>query len=601
MKGLVFCLIIGLVAIVASSGYARPAPAATLGQPYNIVLVYTDDQRWDTLCSEAAGLADICDLPAEERPLSYLEEYLDSSVLFTNAFVTNPTCCPSRSGFLSGGFFSHHTNVLTNDWPNGGARRFSDVVTLATWLQQYGYKTALVGKYLNGYQELFGHDPLEAYVPPGWSTFAASYTLEDWNNDFNFVLGSSTYKQPGTGEVLRIDTGIYLTDYMKSKALRFIDETCPAETCQAPFFLFLSTNAPHEPATPAPRHEGLYSDFVFGDRGWAEGPDGDTSDKPLYVQNQTAVWNPAANEELHRNQLRSLRAIDEALQEIVDKLGQKGLLSNTVIIFASDNGHLWGEHKLEGKFLPYEESIRVPLVISVPGVLPRTEERMVAIDLDLAPTILELAGVPPLGSEGESLMPLLYEQDVVWRTDLLIEGFAGHLPAWHGVRTADGWKYVEYATGETELYDLLNDPYELTSRHADPEYTEMFTHLAARLQLLQPGLTFLSSTLPDPQDDALPAGRIGESYSFQLAATGGNGEYVWSLFTDTEGCIGALPPGLSLDAAGLVSGAPEQEGVWEFCVQVTDTSQSPQPGNLRPETYVKGLRLRVVGYTRYGG
>ncbi|MEW5986827.1 MAG: sulfatase [Chloroflexota bacterium] len=588
-----FVVLLTLVVSLAH-GLTRPPAVRSVAEPYNFVVVYTDDQRWDTVCTAAAGLTEICQLPANEHPMAYLEELMLTGVTFTNAFASNPVCCPARASLLSGGFLAQHTNVLTNDWPNGGALRFSDSQTLATLLQQNGYQTAMIGKYLNEFDELLAANPAGAYVPPGWSSFIASHKLLDWNTSFRFLIGSSTWENPGVGVIRSFDSGIYLTDFMKVKALEFLDETCPDETCTSPFFLFLSTNAPHEPATPADRHATLYSDFVYDERGWAEQPDGDVTDKPVYVQELAADWDPVAREEFHRDQLRSLRAVDEALQAIVHNLEEKNLLSSTVIIFASDNGYLWGEHKVDGKFKPYEESIRVPLVVVMPGVEPRTDDNLVAVDLDIAPTIMELAQIDPVGSDGVSLVSLMQDPNTAWREELLIQHFAGRIPSWAGLRTADNWKYLEYATGEKELYDLAADPYELTSLHADPNYANVMADFASRLAQQDRGLTIRTDSLPDPQSDRLPKAHVGALYTFQFTAWGGHGEHQWSHFVDTGSCRQELPAGFSLSSSGLLSGASLQSGSWRFCVQVEDSSTSPQPGNGRPQMHIQSFRLRVT-------
>jgi len=166
----------------------NPRPAAA-GEPYNIVLIYTDDQRWDTVCGPD-GLAEICSLPKRFHPLAFVErQIMDRGVVFSNAFVSNPVCCPSRASLLSGGFYSHNTNVLSNRLPNGGVTQFSDADTLATRLQASGYQTGMVGKYLNQYNSLADVSAGEGYVPPGWTRFWAQFRIYDWLNNFDIVVG----------------------------------------------------------------------------------------------------------------------------------------------------------------------------------------------------------------------------------------------------------------------------------------------------------------------------------------------------------------------------------------------------------------------------
>jgi len=198
-------------------------------------------------------------------------------------------------------------------------------------------------------------------------------------------------------------------------------------------------------------------------------------------------------EAIRQAQLESAVAIDEAVEAIVSALDATGQADDTIIVYTSDNGYVWGEHReFAGKDSDFEESIRVPLIIRAPGLVgaPREESRL-ALNIDLAPTLAAAAGVTPTSPvDGASLLPLLRDEASPWRTDFLIEHFdfsSAGLFNYAGVRT-DEWKYVEYPiTGEAELYDLVNDPYELDSRHADPAYDGIKATLQSRLdELLTP-------------------------------------------------------------------------------------------------------------------
>ena len=222
---------------------------------------------------------------------------------------------------------------------------------------------------------------------------------------------------------------------------------------------------------------------------------------------RTNRWGPnaprfdgAVADEIHRNQLRSLQAVDRAVGAIVAKIAALGQLEQTVFVFTSDNGFLWGEHGLIAKIRPYEESIRVPLVVVVPGIPPRTEEQLVAVNLDIGPTLFDLVGIAH-ATDGISLLPLLQVPQYPWRTDVLIHSF-DPLGGWAGLRTKDGaaeWKYVEYAaTGERELYDLVHDPYEEHNQAALPELQPLLEQFAQRLDELK-GLAMISASLPPPE------------------------------------------------------------------------------------------------------
>jgi len=577
-------LLIGFAGSAAIAGSVA-LDQATHSTP-NIIYVFTDDQPWFTLCGLPDAPPDLCAGPIQNHPMPVVEQRLMAEgTVFTQAVLSDPLCCPSRASLLSGGFFSHHTNVTANQLPNGGFQRFIDTDTLATRLQHSGYKTAIIGKYLNSYNHK------GTYIPPGWDNFVVSGWHPDFNSLYEFVIGSSTFDQSGTGSTTLINDGTYITDYAKDQALQFIDQTCPGSSCAAPFFLFFSTHLPHSPATPAPRHAELFPGYVYRGRGWGELPDGDLSDKPAYVRQLANGWNSPANDEFHRDQLRSLRAVDEAVGAIITRLEEKNLLNNTVIIFASDNGLMWAMHQLGGKDKPYEESIRAPLFIRLPGSDPQVIDKLVAVDLDVAPTILELAGLAPVeNANGSSLLPLIEDPLIPWRDELLIQGgFQGDVPTWAGIRTEDSWKYVEYVTGEKELYHLAAgaDPFELESKHADPAYADTLADLASRLDQLDRGLAIVTGT-------DLPIAAQGRPYSVQLTAWGGNGTYTWSTYTDFAVCAGPFPSWLTLSASGILAGTPPAVGTTGFCVKVQDTSQSPQPGNNRPQEHIKPFQLQVV-------
>jgi arylsulfatase A-like enzyme len=577
-----------ILVLWGGAGVLAGEPDSPSDGPLNVVLFVGDDLRWDSLCTPGAGLPSICSRPARRHPLSYVERTLVAKgVVFSEAYASTPLCCPARAGLLSGGYFAHHTNVLSNQPPDGGMSRFADSDTLATRLQEHGYATALLGKYLNQYAQS------APYVPPGWSHFIGQ--AGGGATQFHVISGTSTYNAPGVGT--RIDiSGTHLTDYLAAESLDFINQQCPGGVCVEPFFLSVNFGVPHAPATPCERHESQFSNFVYRERGYAELPDGDLTDKPFYVQEAASEWDEEAEDLFHKDYLRSLRCMDEAIEGVLGLLRDRGLLNQTVIIFTGDHGLMWGEHFLDKKTKPYEESVRLPLVIRHPAFGPAVIDRLVTFDLDLAPTILEIAGLDGSGADGTSLLGLMADPGGPWRDALLLEAFADEgLPAWAAIRTDDGLKYVEYVTGEKELYDLTVDPYELSSKHADPAYALVMRTLAERLAGLERGLSHLSRDLPNPQLPVLPDATIGLPYAWQLRAWGGDGDYTWTLFQDNDRCDGDLPGGLSLTTAGLVTGvATADPGVYSFCIKVADGTLSPQPGNPRTQESIKPLNLEVV-------
>jgi N-acetylglucosamine-6-sulfatase len=437
---------------------ARVAPATTAP---NIVMILADDQRYDELSY----------LPNVQNLL------MANGVTFTNAFVSNPDCCPSRASTLTGEY-SHLTDIYRNDSPHGGYKTFrkagDDNSTIATWLQGAGYRTALVGKYLNGYK--FQN---AAAVPPGWSRWVGWLDSGDPRAKpggyYKYAL--SVDGHPAFYGAAETD---YSTDVLSQYATDFI-ATTPADQ---PLFLYYTPRAPHLPDTPPPRYATACADQTM-----PEPPsfnEADVSDKPAYEQ----AMPPLTDEQIAemrvqwKDDCRSLLAVDDSVGAIVNALDAAGRLSNTMIVYASDNGQFFGEHRRDGKIAPYEEAIRVPIVVRydpLTGLHAATSDRMV-VNIDYAPTWAALAGVAAPGAEGTSFLPLLTDPEGTWRTSFLQEYWGkSAIPSYCGVRTTT-WKYIKYATGEEELYDLAADPNELQNQASNPAYAAQKATMYSQLK-----------------------------------------------------------------------------------------------------------------------
>ena len=461
-KRLVLLALLGMVAsfgFTASQAETSFAQAAT--KP-NIVFVLTDDMN----------VSDLRYMPKTRRLLA------DRGARFTNAFVTNSLCCPSRATILRGQY-SHNHLVWGNFLPIGGFQKFRDLgrekSTVATWLNRAGYDTVLIGKYLNGYDDT-------THVPPGW---------DRWHAYLGYYEASpNTYRINENGRINSYDRSrIHDTDLFARKAARFLRNTEGG----APFFLYLSTNAPHTPAYVPQRHRGMFSDTPLPRPPSFDEPV--VLDKPAWVREKPRLTQGRVDllRELYRKRLRSLQSVDEMVGRLVNVLRDTGELSDTYIVFTSDNGYHLGEHRLEAKATPYEEAIGVPLLVRGPGVPRGVSRSKIALNNDFAPTFADLAGVRPPGFvDGRSLGPLLSAGPPTWRRSAFLvehrrsrhEGpFARLVPNYHAVRTANHL-YVEYRTGERELYDLGDDPYELRSRHRSAS-SELNRRLASRLDELR--------------------------------------------------------------------------------------------------------------------
>jgi arylsulfatase A-like enzyme len=535
--------------------------------------------------------------------------------------------------------------VLTNVWPTGGARKFFDMKSVATLLRQQGYTTGFVGKYMNQYSELFwGGVPVilpGRYVPPGWNAFVAYVDdTPDWRQyRFNFGASGSSFT---AGIALPMDAALieynlpgllargfptpmaeyivtrdadnppHITEFESELALRFMEAA--TSNPGRPFLLILGSAAPHAPAIPDEPHRDLFPGFAYRKRGWGEA---DLSDKPAHIRRNAAKFpdhydgtlslsgDDRSADQFFGDQVRSLQGLDRTVGRLARWIeARPELASRTVFIYASDHGVLWGEHKVVGqKKLPYEESIRVPLIIRYPGLPARVSDRLVAADLDLGATLLHLGGYTDTWietqhrSDGKSLLPLLFDPRLVPRREIPLQDYRapalGSDPSWAGLRT-DLWKYVQYDTLEEELYNLFLDRFEMESRHealhaGDARARE---RLAAALESRR-GLMILS---PDWSDAFLPDGEVDQPYDFTFTAVGGNKPYAWSDGTGAfrparEDCETGFPPGLSLLTDGTLAGIPIQAGCFEFAVQVRDTTVSPHHNG--PQSHLRRGIIRI--------
>jgi len=441
---------------------AAAVSGAPMGELPNFVIFMTDDQ--DAMSVKVMRSVD--------------DEIGRKGVTFRESFVTTPLCCPARASALRGQY-AHNHGVLTNGRPEGGWPSFhgsgAEQSTLATWLQDAGYRTALVGKYLNLYP-----DGDSVIVPPGWSEwYALSTTGREGTDYYGFtIIANGVERQYGS----RMDE--YQTDVLADLA---VDVVRRAAVDSRPFFLWIAPYAPHLPATPAPRHQGTFASLRV-QRPPSFGED-NVSDKPEWIQHRKAFSASVGNylDNVHRSRLETLLSVDDMVSAVIGALEQGDLDAETYVLFTSDNGFHIGEHRLlTGKSTSYEESIRVPLLVRGPGVMRDCTRDELVANIDLAPTVAELAGVDvPSFVDGRSFVRLLRHSPMAghsWRRRLLIENWWQHDGV--GFETfavrSRTHTYVEWSTGEVELYDLNSDPYQLNNlsgRWIESVTAEMSTSL----------------------------------------------------------------------------------------------------------------------------
>jgi N-acetylglucosamine-6-sulfatase len=419
---------------------ATPAP----GPRPNLVLILADDL-------EVATSALLPRLPVVMG---------QAGTSFSRAYTTTSLCAPSRASILTGQY-AHNHGLVYNEPPDGGFPSFRgrEASTIATWLKAGGYRTALLGKYLNGYPR----GASDSYVPPGWdewfghlSDMEAGRYYDYWMNDNGVAYRYGSRPQD------------YNTDVLTQRALQVIQKTAGRPE---PFFLYLAPEAPHTPAYPPERYAG-----EFPREGCARVPsfnEDDVRDKPAWVQNipSLSAADVKQGDALQRNRLRSMRAVEDMIEQVLAALAAAGKLDNTYVFFTSDNGLLMGEHRAMGrKNNHYEESIHVPLIVRGPGVPAGRTLSHPVLNIDLAPTFADLAQIPiPASVDGRSFAPLLRADAPgldQWRSDFLIEHFSSGVTS--AVRTRD-FLYAELESNELELYDMRSDAFQLENQHRKTE------------------------------------------------------------------------------------------------------------------------------------
>lgn len=419
----------GAAAVAASAAsvtaFARPAAAAAAARP-NILLIVTDDQPKHTDW-------------AISKTIGWLGGH---GVTFTHGHAATPLCSPSRSSVFSGRH-AHHHGVRNN----AASHSLDQSTTVQRHLKQAGYRTGLFGKYLNSWALADNPPHFEE-----WALLQPGYTNARWNID------GTVQELPG-----------YTTNVIKNKTLAFLDKSA---TDARPWFAYVTPYASHAPNTPAPK----YADAaVPAWNGRPSVPEDDRSDKPAYIREATATLADA--KELRRRQLRSLLSVDDAVQAIHDKLAALGQLENTLVIYVADNGYTWADHGWLKKSVPYSPAHEVPFYLSWPagGLGSGTTDSRIVATIDIAPTILDAAGITPgTPQDGQSLLTTASRDHLLvqwWK-----QGAGGDGPKTWASYVAKDKQYTEYydlhtdasgavsGTGQVafrEYYDLVNDPHQL--------------------------------------------------------------------------------------------------------------------------------------------
>ena len=452
-------VLVGAVLLALTSVVAGPSSAQVVAERPNFVFVMTDDLDERSM-QDLGGIRSVMG---------------SNGLTFNKAYFTYALCCPSRATFLRGQY-PHNHQIIGNAPPEGGESKFRELgrdgSTVATWLDGAGYQTKLVGKYMNSYNSL--------YVPPGWDEWYAMMG-NHWG-----LIDPTTGKMNDDG--VETTLGGHSTDVFADKAADFIRRSSAKPE---PFFVMVGTKAPHAPPEVATRYQDSFVATPLPKP--PNFDEADVSDKPQWVRQLPRLSQSQKDrmQSEYRARLRSMLSVEDLLQRVIATLRETGELDNTYVIFTSDNGYHIGNHRLGmGKKTPYEEDIGMPLMVRGPGVPAGAVRQQLVLNNDLAPTIASLAGAPvPAFVDGRSFAPLLTSAPPAsWRTAFLEEGWLEGgttvpTPTHKSVHTR-GRMFVEYDTGERELYDLAADPYQLESLpRAGNEQT--YTNLGNRLAKLR--------------------------------------------------------------------------------------------------------------------
>lgn len=476
-------LSVGL-AIAALGAVTSSSHATETARP-NVVVIMADDMRNDDLYAKVGSKP----LMPATRSL-----ILGRGVNFTEMYTSEPLSCPSRTTFLTGQYPQNH-GIRMNHFPGGeycGAPgRFPMHDSLAPWLNAAGYRTIIAGRYLNGYP---GDRPVTT-VDPGWDRWfvPTSDAGIEASRYYGYILNENgSLRGPFTGS-RHHDPRVYFTNVITQRVVQSIEET-PTDQ---PVFAYVAHRAPHEDVVapdgpePAPRHLKSMGKIALPHTKSFD--EANVSDKPKYVR-----WQPRLSSHEKRRvkqrakrRLASLRAVDDSTRSIVAALSRTGRLDDTYILFVSDNGFFLGEHRFpKGKVRPYEPASRVPLVITGPGLARGRASQELVSNADLAPTILDVAGLDEGSPDGRSLISFAANPGLRTRRPVVVEAFRKNEKK-QNIRTVgtayralvfQRYKLIRYTTGERELYDLKKDPNELKNIAHDSRHRQVVKYLSQQLK-----------------------------------------------------------------------------------------------------------------------
>jgi len=555
------------------------AIAAVPSRRPNVIFILTDDQDMDEMYQTFTNPQGH-QVPVMRNTLRLLGR---GGVTFANYYVSDSLCAPSRATYLTGAY-AHNNGVKGNNPEIGNDGAYPTFIhspaehhNLAIWLQEAGYRTIHIGKFLNQYGEPPYSTPTEE--PPGWSDWETLNNESSTHHFYGYTLNVNGALQGPFGNLdyeprdpvtcpqyAPPESGgcNYQTDVLTQRAQEQINTSTQLGQ---PFYMALDYITPHgdfhPPAGPEPatRYYGSLASVRVPEK--PNFNEANVSDKPSFIRNLPRL-NPSQIHEIeveYQKELESLRSVDDGVQQIVETLKRDGQLSNTYIFYTSDNGYFEGEHRIKrSKFLPYESSTHLPLLVRGPGLKPDTTSDALVANVDLAPTILQIAQAHADQTlDGFSMLPYAEHPRRLSKGAVLLESFFGSSSdeaeaaaestksnsappiSYVGIRVGP-YKYIEYVDGETELYDMQTDPYELSSQIDNPDFFSVRNYLAAQLSLLRncsgPSCRLpIADDLPPIRHSCNPRAAICVSPATPVTSIEGEGEGPTSLqaLTHTAG------------------------------------------------------------------
>jgi arylsulfatase A-like enzyme len=419
----------------------------------NFLILISDDQRWDQVSYPGNQI-----IPELKTP--NLDKLAAQGAYFTNAFVTSPICAVSRASIMTGRYVSTH-----------GMNHFNtplaeDVIskTYPAVLKEAGYRTGIFGKWgigMAGTEKIFD-------------------VIEAWYNQGKYFHET--------------DSGIiHNSVWLAAKTREFLASVTPEQ----PFCLTVCYKSPHHPYQPDYRDTALFKD-VFIPKRTSDTPEAYSKMAPHVMEKSLNRWcyfderkDEETKENFEKNFLRCVMSLDRSVGEVMKSLEEFSLDKNTVVIFLSDNGYLWGEHGLGGKWILYEESIRVPVIVKWPGMTEKNKGMLLdqlVLNIDIAPTILDMAGLEvPKVMNGKSVLPLLQNPESDFREDFFMEhdsvvNAENPIPDSYGIRTKE-WKYIRYVNPKPEveeMYNLMTDPLEMKNLIDNENFIQVKNELRKR-------------------------------------------------------------------------------------------------------------------------